>query len=91
MKNDTMTTLLNFVLTVLVILSVVFACFFLWRTHSARALQARLQVEAQATQFASIKIQALLNDVIAYNSTAKSLELAQIIQSAQSPQQQAAK
>ncbi|MDR3458923.1 MAG: hypothetical protein P4N60_15850 [Verrucomicrobiae bacterium] len=91
MKNDTTTTLLNFVLTVLVILTVVFACFFIWRSHNARQLQARVQVEAQGIQFASLKLQAILNDVVAYNSTAKSLELQQIIQSAQTPAQPAAK
>lgn len=91
MKNDPIVTLLNFVLAVLVVLSVVFACFFLWRTHSARELQFRLQGEMQATQMGSMKVQALLNDTIAYNATAKNLELQQIIQSAQTPAQPAAK
>ena len=89
MKNDTTTTLLNFVLAVLVILSVVFACFYVWRTHTALQLQAKLQIETQQTQFGFQKVQALMNEVVAYNSTAKNAELAQLIQSVQAPQQPA--
>ena len=86
MKNDATTTLLNFVLAVLVILTVVFAYFYMQRTVTERQLRSRLQLEAQSIQTASGKLQIIMNDVIAYNSTAKSPELAQIIQSAQNPQ-----
>jgi len=91
MKNDTTTTLLNFVLTVLVILSVVFACFYVWRTHTALQMQSKLQADRQATQFGFQKIQALMNEVVAYNSTAKNPELTQLIQSIQAPQPTATK
>ena len=91
MKNDATTTLLNFVLAVLVILSLVFAGFYVYRTHVALQLQSKLQTESQMTQAGFQRIQALMNEVVAYNSTAKNPELAQIIQSIQSPQQPAAK
>ena len=86
MKNDTTTTLLNFVLAVLVILGVVFALMTMSRTRDLRQLQSR----AQIAQINFMRAQALANDVMAFNATAKSPELAQILQSAQ-PQQPAAK
>ena len=91
MKNDTTTTLLNFVLAVLVILGVAFALMSMSRTREVRQMQTSLQLEMQKVQAGSMKAQALLNDVIAYNATAKNLELQQIIQSAQAPAQPAAK
>jgi len=91
MKNDTTTTLLNFALAVLVVLSVVFAYLAMTRTGSLRKMQPALQSEMQNFQVASVKAQSLLNDVIAYNATAKNQELQQIIQSVQTPAQPAAK
>jgi hypothetical protein len=91
MKNDTTTTLLNFVLAVLVILGVTFALMSMSRTRDVRQMQTSLQLEMQKVQAGSMRAQALLNDVIAYNSTAKNPELQQIIQSAQAPAQPAAK
>jgi hypothetical protein len=82
MKNDITTTFLNFVLAVLVFLSVIFAFLFLVRTHQLRQLQYR----AQIVQMNSLRAQSLARDVIAYNATAKSQELAQILQSALGPQ-----
>jgi hypothetical protein len=87
MKNDTTTTLLNFVLAALVILSVLFAYFSIMRTRDLRQMQTVLQVEMQRVQLGSQKAQALLMDVVEYNKTAKSQELAQIIQAAQTPAQ----
>jgi cytoskeletal protein RodZ len=87
MKNDTTTTFLNFVLAVLVILGVVFALWSIQRTVAIRRLQPNLQTQLQAFQATSAKAQALLNDVIKYNATAKSPELAQIIQAAETPAQ----
>lgn len=78
--------MLNFVLYVLVILCVVFAVWSMWRTRDLRQLQTSLQVQMQRAQTTTVRAQALLNDVITYNATAKSPELAQIIQSAQNPQ-----
>lgn len=91
MKNDTTTTLLNFVLAVLVILGVAFALMSMSRTRDVRQMQTSLQLEVQKVQASSMKAQALLNDVIAYNTTAKNPELQQIIQAAQTPAQPAAK
>jgi hypothetical protein len=86
MKNDTTTTLLNFVLAALVIFGVVFAIWSIWRTRDLRQLQTTLQVQMQRVQVSSARAQSLLNDVIVFNATAKNQELAQIIQSAQTPQ-----
>jgi len=82
MKNDTTTTLLSFVLAVLVILGVVFALMSMNRTRELRQLQFR----AQVAQLNLMRAQALANDVAAYNATIKSPELAQILQGAQAPQ-----
>jgi hypothetical protein len=86
MKNDTTTTLLNFVLAALVILGVVFALMAMNRTHDVRLMQVTLQQELQKSQAEAGKAQQLLNDVMAYNAQAKSPELQQIIQAAQAPQ-----
>ena len=82
MKNDTTTTLLNFVLAVLVILSVVFA----WMSTSRNSELRQIQARAQAAQMNFLRAQQLANDVAAYNATAKSPELAQILASIQAPQ-----
>ena len=87
MKNDPTTTLLNFVLAILVVLCVAFGMLYLMRTHQLRQLEA----EAQVAQSNSMRVQALLRDVVAYNNTAKSPELNQILQSAMNPQQPPAK
>jgi hypothetical protein len=83
MKNDSTTTTLNFVLAALVILGVLFAVMGFWRGRDLRIAQGPLQQHAQRYQFAATKLQALVNDALAYNSTAKSPELAQILQSVQ--------
>lgn len=85
MKNDSTTTFLNFVLAVSVILGVLFALLGIWKGHSARVIQSQVQFQAMSFQNASAKAQALLNDTIAYNATAKNPELAAIIQSVQTP------
>ena len=91
MKNDSSTTLLNFVLYVLVILCVGFAVWSMWRTRDLKDLTVAVQTQAQIVQAKSVTAQALLNDVIIYNNTVKSPELAQIIQSAQAAPQPAGK
>lgn len=78
MKNDAMTTILNFVLAVFIVLSIAFAIMFLIRNHQLRAIQAR----AQNLQIRTVQAQALLRDVMSYNATAKSPELNQILQGA---------
>ena len=91
MKNDTTTTLLNFVLAVLVVAGVVLAYLAMNRTSALRKLQPVMQAQVQSFQIVSGRAQALLGDVITYNTTAKSPELQQIIQSAQTPAQPAVK
>lgn len=75
MKNDTTTTLLNFVLAVLVILGVVFALMTMSRTRDLR----QLSLNAATANNNIMRVNALMNDVVAYNATAKSPELAQAI------------
>jgi hypothetical protein len=85
MKNDSTTTFLNFVLAALVILGVLFALLSIWRTHDLRQIQPRVQMQLQAFQGDAVRIQALVNDVAVYNATAKSAELAQIIDVLKAP------
>jgi hypothetical protein len=75
MKNDTTTTLLNFVLAVLVILGVVFALMSMSRTRELRTLS----LNAAAANNNIMRVNALLNDVVNYNATAKAPELAKAI------------
>jgi hypothetical protein len=91
MKNDTTTSLLTFVLAILVVAGVVFAYLTMTRTSALRKMQPILQNQLQSVQVVSGRAQALLGDVITYNNTAKSPELQQIIQFAQTPAQPAAK
>jgi hypothetical protein len=86
MKDDTTTTLLNFVLYTLVILCVFFAIWSMWRVRDLKQLEPRVQAHAQMVQVKRATAMALLNDVITYNATAKSPELAQIVQDAKTPQ-----
>jgi hypothetical protein len=50
-----------------------------------------LQIRAQVAQINFMRAQALANDVANYNTTARSAELSQILQSARAPQQPAVK
>jgi hypothetical protein len=77
MKNDLTTVFLNFVLAALVFLSVGFALLAVWREpkvpmYAAAALQDNNNL---------MKVNAILNDAAAYNVTARSPELAHILQS----------
>ena len=89
MKNDTTTTFLNFALAALVILGVVFALMSISRMRNLRQLQPVLQAQLQRSQITGMKAQQLLQEAINYNATAKNPEMAQIIQSAQTPAQPA--
>jgi hypothetical protein len=91
MKNDSTTTFLNFVLAALVILGVVFALLTIWRTRDLRRVQIQVQAQMQRSQITTARAQSLLNETITFNTTARSAELAQIIQSAQNPPPPAAK
>jgi hypothetical protein len=91
MKNDTTTTMLNFVLAVLVILGVVFALMTMRRTNTLRSMQPQLMVAGQRVQGDAARASALLNEVANYNKTANNPELAEIIKEAQMPPQAPAK
>jgi hypothetical protein len=79
MKSDTTTTVLNFILAALVILGVVFALLSITRTREFRSLTANATIDNSAL----MRAQGLANDTAAYNATAKSPELARILQSVQ--------
>ena len=85
MKNDLTTTFLNFLLAVLVLACVGLAVLNMSRTHELGVLQGQLIASQGFNQHAM----ALANDVVSYNATAKSPELAQILQNAMAPQQPA--
>jgi F0F1-type ATP synthase membrane subunit c/vacuolar-type H+-ATPase subunit K len=80
MKNDTTTTILNFVLAALVIFGVVFALLTMNRTRELR----QLSLNATAANNALLRAQALANDATAFNASAKNPELTRILQSIQS-------
>jgi hypothetical protein len=79
MKNDLTTTFLNFVLVVLVLLSVGFGLLAVWREPKVP----RYAAEALQDNNNMMKVNAILNDAVAYNATARSPELARILQAAQ--------
>jgi len=79
MKSDTTTTVLNFILAVLVILGVVFALLSITRTREFRTLTATATLDNAKL----MQAQGLANDTAAYNATAKSPELTRILQSIQ--------
>ena len=83
MKNDSTTTFLNLVLAMLVILCMLFGIRSIWQTHKQRGAQTVVNIQMRNFQVASVRAQALLNDTMQYNATAKNPELAQIIQSVQ--------
>jgi hypothetical protein len=79
MKNDSLTTFLNFALAVLVLASVGFALFAILRepkvpTWTAAAMQ---------DKNTELRLEAVLNDTLAYNANVHSPELTRILQSVQ--------
>jgi len=87
MKNDTTTTVLNFVLAVLVILGVLFALLAMNRARNNRLI-APIAMQANTK---AMMIQSLINDVNAYNAQAKSPEVTRMLQSLQASVQAQAK
>jgi hypothetical protein len=79
MKSDPLTLVLGFVLAALVALTMVFAII----TNLNVTKLPTLTVQAQQAGGALMRLQALGNDVAAFNSTAKSPELTHILQAAQ--------
>jgi len=81
MKSDSTTTVLNFILAMLVLLGVVFALLSMKRTRDFRILSAN----ATLANSALMRAQGLANDTAAFNAAAKSPELTRILQSIQPP------
>jgi hypothetical protein len=79
MKSDTTTTVLNFILAVLVILGVVFALLSMTRAREFKMLS----TNATLANNALMRAQGLANDTAAYNASAKSPELTRLLQSIQ--------
>jgi hypothetical protein len=79
MKSDSTTTVLNFILAMLVVLGVVFALLSMKRTRDFRILSAN----ATLANSALMRAQGLANDTAAFNAAAKSPELTRILQSIQ--------
>ena len=79
MKSDSTTTVLNFILAMLVLLGVVFALLSMKRTRDFRMLSAT----ATLANSALMRAQGLANDTAAFNAAAKSPELTRILQSIQ--------
>ena len=79
MSNNSTTTFLNVVLAVIVLLSVGFGMLAV--IDESRAPQ--LTATALQCNSSLMKVNAVLNDAIAYNATAHSPELTRIIQAAE--------
>jgi len=79
MKNDNMTTALNLVLAMLVILGVIFALQTIFRTRELRTLQ----MQATAANTYRMALEALANDTFAYNQKYPNPDLTRILQAAQ--------
>ena len=76
MKCETMNSALTFVLGAFVVLGVIFALQTIFRTREIRSLQ----VQAANINANYMRLQALANDVNAYNQKAPSPELTRILQ-----------
>jgi Tfp pilus assembly protein PilO len=79
MKSDTTTTVLNFVLAMLVILGVAFAILAMKRAAKLRAITpVAMQVNGKM-----MMVQSLVADVNNYNQQAKSPEITRMLQTLQ--------
>ncbi len=79
MKNDNITTLLNLVLAVSVILGVVFALQTIFRTHELRTLQ----IQANQANAYRMAVESLANDTLAYSQKNPNADILRIVQPAQ--------
>ena len=82
MKNDTTSTLLNFILAALVIMGVLFAVLGIFRQRQLNHLMPELQNGSIIVQVKMQQAQAMLNDAIVYNKTQQNPDLAKLIQAA---------
>ena len=80
MKSDTTTTVLNFVLLMLAICGVFFAITTFSRTRELRLISPQASVDNTVLS----RMQALANEVAAYNQKNPSPELTKILQTIQS-------
>ena len=78
MKSETMNSVLTFVLGAFVVIGVIFALQTIFRTREIRLLQA--QVAGINANY--MRLQALANDVNAYNQKTPNAELTSILQAA---------
>jgi hypothetical protein len=76
MKCETMNSVLTFVLGAFVVLSVIFALQTIFRTREIRSLQ----IQAANINANYMRLQALANDVNAYNQRTPNAELTRILQ-----------
>lgn len=76
MKCETMNSVLTFVLGAFVVLGVIFALQTIIRTREFRSLQ----VQATVDNANMMRLQALANDVYAYNQKTPSPELTKVLQ-----------
>ena len=85
MKNDTTTTVLNFILAALVIMGVLFAALMIMRQRSLNQMMPELQARTQMVQVNMPQVGALLNEVKTYNAKVQSPDLERILQAASRP------
>ena len=78
MKCETMNSVLTFVLGAFVVLGVILALQTINRTREIRSLQ----IQASNINANYMRLQALANDVIAYNQKTPSADLTHILQAA---------
>jgi hypothetical protein len=76
MKSETMNSVMTFVLGAFVVLGVIFALQTIIRTRELRSLQ----IQATNINANYMRLQALANDVNAYNQKTPSPELTRILQ-----------
>lgn len=79
MKNDNITTALNLVLAVLVILGVIFALRTIFLTRELRSLQ----IQATQANAYRMAVESLANDALAYSQKNPNSDLLRILQPAQ--------
>jgi hypothetical protein len=79
MKSETTNTILTFVLGMLAIAGVIFALQTIFLTREFRALT----VQATMANTSLMQVQALANDVAAYNQKTPSPELTKLLSAAQ--------
>ena len=82
MKNDNVTTALNLVLAVLLILGVFFAMRTIFITRSLRTIQIQTAQANQANGYRAA-VESLVQDAIAYSKNNPNSEILRILQPAQ--------